>query len=702
MNWKPPPFLVGAVLVFWGWQTGFFLMGLLLGLALEAPRWVQIRWDFSNDDFRRIWTLSTLLLLAAVVYAFTLNEGPADFLGFFQNPNPVTQREAGTASARTAASIVRWLPMTFFPFIAAQVYSSRGAIPLETVSLILRMRWKKAQQLGQLLPVTRDMDISYFYFVICLFAAAIHPAADDLSYFWGLAALTTWTLWVLRPARFRVTTWAAALVLAIGLGYFGQRGFVYLRTYVEGLNPQWFAHFGRRGFDPTHAKTGIGQLGRVKLSGRIVIRLETPAGQAPPALLREASYRSYKGQSWSADASERDFEVRSAEVTNSLRFVLQPGKTNNAEVKIACYLPGGKALLPLPAGSGVLDNLAVFDLRNSKFGAVLAQGPGLVIFDSRYNQGPTLDSAPNYSGDLDIPSKEEPALERAITEMRALPGDREQAMRKIREFFVEKFNYRAWQDESGRPTRTNETALGRFLLTTRNGHCEYFATATVLLLRKLGFPARYAVGYAVHEGAANRKFVVRQRDAHAWCLVWNERTQTWQDFDTTPGSWVGAEAQRASPFQGLSDAWSRIMFEFSKFRWGQTHLRRYVLWALVPVLLLLLYQIFTRSRRHRRRGREGAEHLSWPGTDSEFYALERNLVKRGFPRQPAEPLSDWLLRLSGEPALAPLQEPLQMLLRLHYRYRFDPEGLSADDRQALRRETGACLRQLAAGPTIRT
>src|SRR5262249_43284954 len=127
--------------------------------------------------------------------------------------------------------------------------------------------------------------------------------------------------------------------------------------------------------------------------------------------------------------------------------------------------------------------------------------------------------------------------------------------------------------------------------------CEYFATATTLLLRQDGIPARYAVGYAVHENSSGRKYVVRQRDAHAWCLVWDEEKGSWQDFDTTPASWLEAEGMRVSRFQGLSDAWARIVFEFSRLRWAQTRLRQYVLWSLIPVLALLLYQIIFRSRR---------------------------------------------------------------------------------------------------------
>jgi hypothetical protein len=217
-----------------------------------------------------------------------------------------------------------------------------------------------------------------------------------------------------------------------------------------------------------------------------------------------------------------------------------------------------------------------------------------------------------------------------------------------------------------------------------------------LLLRRLGIPARYAVGYAVHEHTGE-KYLVRQCDAHAWCLVWNPNTLTWQDFDTTPASWVGTEASRASPLRFLSDCWSRVVFELGKIRWGQTHLRQYLLWALVPVLGLLLYQIIFRSRRRRQTQSQelpGAAVL-WPGLDSEFYQIERRLAERGARRQPSEPLSAWLLHAGADPALAEVRGRLRELLRLHYRYRFDPEGLTGQEREALRREASGCLARLA-------
>ena len=183
----------------------------------------------------------------------------------------------------------------------------------------------------------------------------------------------------------------------------------------------------------------------------------------------------------------------------------------------------------------------------------------------------------------------------------------------------------------------------------------------------------------------------------AWCGT--QTSATWQDFDTTPASWVAAEASRASPMQFLSDCWSRVVFEFAKFRWGQTHLRQYFLWALAPVLALLLYQIIFRSRRRRhapKPARRRAQPSLWPGTG---LGILSNRKEAGRARR-AAPTERAAFRLA-----AARQQPtrrwrscasrLRELLRLHYRYRFDPQGLSQTDREALRREATGCLARLA-------
>ncbi len=72
-----------------------------------------------------------------------------------------------------------------------------------------------------------------------------------------------------------------------------------------------------------------------------------------------------------------------------------------------------------------------------------------------------------------------------------------------------------------------------FLFGTRRGYCEQISTATVVMLRSLGIPARETVGYI--PGSFNPitdLWDVRAKDAHAWVQVWYPG-YGWQNVDPT-------------------------------------------------------------------------------------------------------------------------------------------------------------------------
>jgi hypothetical protein len=260
----------------------------------------------------------------------------------------------------------------------------------------------------------------------------------------------------------------------------------------------------------------------------------------------------------------------------------------------------------------------------------------------------------------------------------------------VARFFSENFSYSVWQ---GRRHRSNadRTALARFLLEHRTGHCEYFATATALLLRAAHIPTRYATGYSVQEKAGSY-YVVRERHAHAWCLAWINNA--WRDIDTTPISWGAAEAERASIFEPLRDLFSRLWFEFSRWRWGHTEWKHYLLWLIVPLLALAAGRILLQRQWQRTRQKSALEpNRGWPGSDSEFYAVERVLAKQGFARRPGETRTAWLDRLDRSEEQPAGIENLRALLASHYRLRFDPRGLEREERDELRRRTSAWLEQ---------
>jgi hypothetical protein len=690
-----------ATLTFWGWQSGYLIFAVVMGAVLESARLIKGRLELSDTDFRRIVNFCTLFTLAAMFYVFTTAPaGGAVPRGSFAGAEGAIE----ISSRRASTAFLQWQPMFLFVFVAAQTFSTREKIPLTAISLISRWRSRQNQKLGNA-PAGFSVNIAYPYFIVCLFSASVHANAGTGSYFWGQDVLLTWALWPLRSRRFGIPVWLCLIVVAAGIGFCGQYGIGREQRLLEGYGTQWMGRFFKQRTEATHGVTAIGEIGRLKLSARIVIWLKPNDSGPPPTYLREASYRSYHSQSWYAGSSQKDF-AETLQDFNSGNWNLLPEKTNTLAVNIACYLAGRspdtgdpQGLLPLPTGSRRLENLPASTLKKSKTGAVLAAGQSsLIMFDALYSPGATIDSPPDTNWDTSVPAGEVPALDRVISEMKISGANDARKILAVRQFFSSKFVYSTWLGPD-KVAGTNETPLGRFLLASRSGHCEYFATATVLLLRELGIPARYAVGYYVHEGSGDKHYVVREHDAHAWCLVWDQTAKTWQDFDTTPTSWIAIEGQRDSFLKWFSDSWSWIQFEVAQFEFSQSksNPRQYILWGLVPVMAFLLYQMVFRRGHQRQQQKQSIKTsapVSCPGLDSEFYLFESQLSKRGRPCQPGETLSDWLAGALADPALVDLRKPLAGLVQLHYGHRFDPRGLSSEDRQALKREADACLETL--------
>ena len=64
------------------------------------------------------------------------------------------------------------------------------------------------------------------------------------------------------------------------------------------------------------------------------------------------------------------------------------------------------------------------------------------------------------------------------------------------------------------------------------------------------------------------------------------------------------------------------------------------------------------------------------GEDSPFYRIEEQLSALGWTRTPGEPVRTWLNRLNRDILDPGSIETLYGLVSLHYRYRFDPRGLT--------------------------
>lgn len=80
----------------------------------------------------------------------------------------------------------------------------------------------------------------------------------------------------------------------------------------------------------------------------------------------------------------------------------------------------------------------------------------------------------------------------------------------------------------------DETDFARwFLEDSDTGYCVHFATATVVLLRAAGVPARYVTGYMA-QCVADKTVEVPEANSHAWVEYYSTAKNAWVILETTP------------------------------------------------------------------------------------------------------------------------------------------------------------------------
>ncbi len=103
------------------------------------------------------------------------------------------------------------------------------------------------------------------------------------------------------------------------------------------------------------------------------------------------------------------------------------------------------------------------------------------------------------------------------------------------------------------PLPPGRDAVDYFLFEQQSGYCAQFATAMAVMSRRVGLPARIAVGYAPGViDPMTGAHIVRAGDAHAWVEI-HFRRYGWVAFDPTPRPDValGFAAQRNWLYFGL-------------------------------------------------------------------------------------------------------------------------------------------------------
>lgn len=700
----PPRYLVGCALLFWGWASLMPVFGAVLAILYELGRDGGRRIDFQEKDLRRVFDLCTLFFVGAFLYRFMTRNSGGDLLSFLLSVN-FTNRDAAMNRLMGSAYIFgQWWPILLSPIVLAQIYSGTARVPYSVLSVFLRKkvdRDPRAREIWQ----GRGMHLGWpFFLVVLLSAAMTNPQGP--WFLGGFSLLTAWALYSLRRPRFRLITWLLVVALSAKLAYFGAEQYQRIQSLLEQSFSEWFNGMMRQAGDGTKSRTAIGKIGKAKLSGKIRHRVE--GMNAPlPDLIREASYTYFDSGVWYT--TPRGFGDIITEDDTATRWRLRSSDGQPFRMKVSAYLGRGQGLLPIPHGASRLTHLPVGEVKTNSFGTVHAMaGPGMVEYRVEYDGSGTIDVDPGSyepeDADFSAPEIEFEALDQIASELNLRDLEPRDMSDAIARFFERDFTYSSWLtigdpdyeglDDDG----YGETPLSNFLLITRTGHCEYFATAATLLMRRAGVPARYTTGFAVIERKTDNTALLRDRHAHAWVIYFDSGTGLWHEFDPTPGSWVaGEEEHKGGWHEPFTDLFSHFWYAFSKWRWlgERGPLQQFLGWGLTLLLLAFMVRVLRQARRARRQ--QSAEFQSFvldrPGLDSEFYLIEKWFRKRGMGRFSDEPIRLWWERIRSTSGVVDKDQTLEHLMNLHHRLRFSPAGLPESEREELRHKVRWWLKQ---------
>jgi transglutaminase-like putative cysteine protease len=252
-----------------------------------------------------------------------------------------------------------------------------------------------------------------------------------------------------------------------------------------------------------------------------------------------------------------------------------------------------------------------------------------------------------------------------------------------------------------------------FLVNTKQGHCERFASALALMLRSQGIPSRIVVGFRGAVDPVKGVYVIRQNQAHAWVQMFARhpgaeyRHDEWITLDPTP------PAESTAPIPYSLWEWWRDEQRTGQELWGGlvvnynaeeqadlwTRFRSpFVMTALKAGGLTLLVLAasgaltWVGSRRRRRASQQRGPAAATAGYARLLALLARHArlkPKIGqTPREFAGAGRRFLLALPAAQSFADL--PDEIVDRL-YLVRFGGQSLTAGDNTAI----AAALDQLA-------
>jgi protein-glutamine gamma-glutamyltransferase len=284
----------------------------------------------------------------------------------------------------------------------------------------------------------------------------------------------------------------------------------------------------------------LGALGRIRSDPSVLMRVETLEGKPPDSAAtywRGLAFDTFDGRTWSIMPPERTLVPGSAE--GGVGLGLDPDRYDLVQRIVREPVEAG-VLFRIGDPRGIQGTIRRLE-RDASGGLYAAsQADERIRYTVRSLRAQPDDD--DLRDDRALPPRRggerllaRAPLSPAVGELAArivanAKSDAERA-RAIERYLMKNGHY---TDTPPDPPKDGSSPLEGFLFRGLAGHCEYFASAMVVLAREVGLPARLVNGFAGGRTNEIGNFVVvAQKDAHAWVEIHFERAG-WVRYDPTP------------------------------------------------------------------------------------------------------------------------------------------------------------------------
>lgn len=644
---KPAPFgLTLTSLLAWGWQTELLLYAVVMGILLELPYFIKWRIDFSDKDINQLADLSGVVFFIAIVYIFINYE----FQGIYK--------------------VLELLPFALIIIMLAQNYGVQNSIKTSALFISVRRLGDKADS-----NILYRVNISLPYVFLCLISASSGHKYDSV-FFFACSFIIAWVLWSLRTKHYLFIRWVMSIIFVVALSFLMQQGLRDLQKITESFFFDLFEQYGFKSTDPDKTSTTIGSLGRLKLSDRIVFRLKKDKPFPETVNFHETTYSRYAFGSWTNPKVEFDIIPKTP---NKKEWRLDNNLKDKETLDVAIYLQDQASIIPVPDNINSLAGKDLIQVETNVHGSTLIEArKGWISYRIGISNKTFIRNEP-VADDLKIPLNYADDFKQVAKELELYSKTPNEVITTIKKYFRDNFYYSITQNQR----YTKGQYLTKFLFKDKKGHCEYFATATTLLLREAGIPARYAIGYSVMEYSPWQKmYLVRARHAHAWTKYY--LNGKWHNIDTTPSTWAPMEAADKTFLEPFIDFFSWLRYKLTGSDIdddAETTSTNWMLWLLLPLMAYLGWRFYNKQRVDKNKSDDTTSYYQYDshGLDSPAYAVLTELEKKADKRLPGETLNKWIKRILPEEK----SEKYLALIKQHSRYRFKPDGNKGSEKQTL-------------------